>query len=88
MTYGRLRKVHKTTIYMPDDLRRALDAAARESGQSQADLIRRAVRAYLEDRPQALPASIGRYRGGTFRARDDEARLEAAWGTRRGEGPT
>jgi metal-responsive CopG/Arc/MetJ family transcriptional regulator len=80
--------VHKTTIYMPDDLRRALDAAARETGQSQADLIRRAVRAYLDDRPQALPASVGSHRGGAFRARDDEARLETAWGARRGDRPT
>jgi metal-responsive CopG/Arc/MetJ family transcriptional regulator len=76
--------VHKTTIYMPDDLRLALDAAARETGQSQADLIRRALRAYLADRPSALPASIGRHRGGAFRASDDEARLEQAWGPRRG----
>jgi hypothetical protein len=65
-----------------------LDAAARESGQSQAGLIRRALRAYLDDRPQALPASIGRYRGGTFRASDDEARLEEAWGAPRGDGAT
>jgi metal-responsive CopG/Arc/MetJ family transcriptional regulator len=85
--YGSLRNVRKTTIYLPDDLRRALDAAARESGQSQADLIRRAVRAYLADRPQALPASIGRHRGGTFAARDDEALLEEAWGARRGPQP-
>jgi metal-responsive CopG/Arc/MetJ family transcriptional regulator len=77
-----LSDVHKTTIYMPDDLRHALDAAARETGQSQADLIRRAVRAYLEDRPQSLPTSIGRHRGGAFRARDDEARLKADWGRR------
>jgi metal-responsive CopG/Arc/MetJ family transcriptional regulator len=79
--------VHKTTVYMPEDLRRALDAAARATGQSQADLIRRAVREYLDDRPQALPASIGRHRGGTFRASADEARLEEAWGARRGPEP-
>ena len=75
--------MHKTTIYMPEDLRRALDAAARATGQSQADLIRGAVRAYLDDCPQALPASIGRHRGGAFRASDDEDRLAEAWGERR-----
>jgi hypothetical protein len=47
-------------------------------------LIRRAVRAYLEDRLQPLPVSIGRYRGGTFRARDDETRLEQRWDAGRG----
>jgi metal-responsive CopG/Arc/MetJ family transcriptional regulator len=56
-----VRDVHKMTIDVPDDLRLALDAAARQSGQSQAELIRRAGRSYLEDRPQTLPASIGRY---------------------------
>jgi metal-responsive CopG/Arc/MetJ family transcriptional regulator len=80
--------MHKTTIYLPDDLRHALDAAARETGQSQADLIRRALRAHLGDRPQALPASIGRYRGGAFRASEDESRLEEAWSARRGASPT
>jgi Arc/MetJ-type ribon-helix-helix transcriptional regulator len=79
--------VHKTTVYMPDDLRHALDAAARETGYSQADLIRRALRAYLDERPRSLPASIGRYRGGAFRARDDEALLETGWGARRGDSP-
>jgi metal-responsive CopG/Arc/MetJ family transcriptional regulator len=79
--------VHKTTIYMPEDLRRALDAAARATGQSQADLIRRAVRVYLNDRPQALPHSIGRHRGGAFRASEDEAQLDGAWGARRRPGP-
>jgi metal-responsive CopG/Arc/MetJ family transcriptional regulator len=79
--------VHKTTIYIPEDLRRALDAASRATGQSQADLIRRAVREYLAERPQALPASIGSHRGGLFRASADEAELEKAWGARRGREP-
>jgi Arc/MetJ-type ribon-helix-helix transcriptional regulator len=74
--------VHKTTVYLPDDLRAELDAAARANGESQADLIRRAVRAYLAERPRALPASIGAYRSGAFGARDDEAILEDAWGPR------
>jgi Arc/MetJ-type ribon-helix-helix transcriptional regulator len=85
-TYGTLARVHKTTIYLPDDLRRELDAAAQAAGQSQADLIRRAVRAYLGDQPQRLPASVGGYGGGAFAARDDEAVLEASWGPRRADG--
>lgn len=71
--------MHKTTVYLPADLRRDLEAAARETGESQADLIRRALRAYLEDQPRALPSFVGRYRGGAFAARDDEAVLEASW---------
>jgi hypothetical protein len=72
--------VHKTTVYLPDDLQIQLEAAARASGESQADLIRDAIRGYLADRPRALPTSIGAYRSGAFAARDDEAILEAAWG--------
>ena len=77
------RTVHKTTVYLPDDLRRALDAAARATGESRAHIVRRAIRVYLEGRPQTLPGSIGRHRGGAFRASADEARLEDAWGARR-----
>lgn len=76
--------MHKTTVYLPDDLRAELEAAARASGESQADLIRVAIREYLAERPRALPASIGAYRSGAaFAARDDETVLEAAWGRRR-----
>jgi metal-responsive CopG/Arc/MetJ family transcriptional regulator len=74
--------VHKTTVYLPDDLRVELEAAARMTGESQADLIRKAIRDYLAEQPRALPASIGAHRSGTFAARDDEAVLESAWGPR------
>ena len=33
----------KTTVYLPDDLKAALGRAASEKGQSEAELIRRAV---------------------------------------------
>lgn len=82
VTYGRLAGVHKTTVYLPDDIRRELDGAARDTGRSQAELIRVALRAYLAERPPALPASVGRHRsdGGGFAARDDEQVLAARWG--------
>jgi Ribbon-helix-helix protein, copG family len=65
--------VHKTTLYLPPDLRAELDAAARATGQSKASLVRRA---YLAERPRGLPTSIGAYRSGAFAARDDEAMLD------------
>jgi Arc/MetJ-type ribon-helix-helix transcriptional regulator len=77
--------VHKTTVYLPEDMRRRLDAVARDSGQSQAEVIRAALRAYLDERSEPLPASIGRYRGGAFAAQDDEEVLAATWG-RHGRG--
>jgi Arc/MetJ-type ribon-helix-helix transcriptional regulator len=74
--------VQKTTVYLPDDIRRDLDGAARDTGRPQAELIREALRAYLADRPSAWPASIGRHRSGSgeFAARDDEEILAARWG--------
>jgi metal-responsive CopG/Arc/MetJ family transcriptional regulator len=72
--------VQKTTVYLPDDIRRGLDGAARETGRSQAELIREALRAYLGDRPPAWPESFGRHRAGTFAAREDEEILAARWG--------
>ena len=36
--------MHKTTVYVPDDLKAALAAAAAASGCSEAELIRQALR--------------------------------------------
>jgi hypothetical protein len=47
--------VHKTTVYLPDDLRAAVKRLARIRGVSEAELIREAVRARVADnrpRPQ------------------------------------
>jgi Arc/MetJ-type ribon-helix-helix transcriptional regulator len=35
--------MEKTTVYLPDDLKRALRRAARSSGRSEADLIREGI---------------------------------------------
>ena len=37
--------MQKTTVYLPDDLKRALEQAAASRGCSEAELIREAVRA-------------------------------------------
>jgi metal-responsive CopG/Arc/MetJ family transcriptional regulator len=75
--------VHKTTVYLPEDVRRGLDRAARDTGRPQAELIRDALRTYLADRPAAWPQSFGSHRSNaTFAARDDEDILAARWGGR------
>lgn len=51
MMYGRVALVVKTTIYLPDDLHRALKLAAKERGTSEAELIRTAVRHELLGAP-------------------------------------
>ncbi len=72
--------MQKTTVYLPDDIRRGLDGAARETGRSQAELIRDALRTYLGERPAPWPQSIGRHRSsGGFAARDDEEILAERW---------
>lgn len=49
--------MHKTTVYLSDDLRKALAAAARRRGVSEAAVIREAIAAAVADeRPTPRPA--------------------------------
>ena len=53
----------KTTIYLPDDLKAALERAAVEKGQSEAELVRKAVedlvRGFERPRPRLPLFSSG-----------------------------
>jgi len=42
--YGIVYGMHKTTVYLPDDLKAAIERTAAETGRSEADLIREGVR--------------------------------------------
>jgi hypothetical protein len=58
--------MHKTSVYLNDDEVEGLRRAAAATGQSQADLIRAALRRMLSDleaRPKVF-RSLGRGRGG------------------------
>lgn len=46
--------MNKTTVYLPEDLKRSLQRMAAESGRSEAELIREAVAAQVRasDRPR------------------------------------
>ena len=51
--------MHRTTVYLPDDLKRALEQQARESGVSEAELIREGVRiAVLRHAPLSPHAGV------------------------------
>jgi predicted transcriptional regulator len=50
--------VFKTTIYLPDELKAALERVAAETGRSEADLIREGIRLQIE-RQQPPPPTIG-----------------------------
>lgn len=56
----------RTTIFADDDLLAALKRIAREDGTSVADLIRRALEAFLAERkqPNRLPRIVGVGRSG------------------------
>jgi predicted transcriptional regulator len=41
--YGIVRDMVKTTVYLPRELKRRLEALAKSSGESEAELIRRAL---------------------------------------------
>lgn len=45
----------KTTVYLPDDLKLALERMARETGRSEADLIREGIRLAVDRRPPPSP---------------------------------
>lgn len=47
-TYGTMRK---TTIYLPDDLKKKVEALAKAGGQSEADVIREAISSAVEAKP-------------------------------------
>ena len=71
--------MEKTTVYLPRDLHVALRTASRRAGKPQAELIRAAVRAYLESEPRPLPRSIGVAQDGSLTGEESEAWLEAEW---------
>lgn len=45
----------KTTVYLPDELKAALQRAATERGQSEAEFIREAVRKLAQEMEQPRP---------------------------------
>ncbi len=47
--------MQKTTVYLPDDLKDALQQTAAETGRSEADLIREGIRLAIERRVPPAP---------------------------------
>jgi metal-responsive CopG/Arc/MetJ family transcriptional regulator len=66
--------VHKTTVYLSDDLRSAVSAVARRRGVSEASVIRDAIRAAVADeRPAPTP---GLFSSDVLMARDVDIHLK------------
>lgn len=72
--------VDKTTLYLPTELLRELRDAARRTGQSQADIVRAALRSYL-DREGAppMPKSFGAFEDLGVTGEESEAWIEREW---------
>ncbi len=75
----------KTTLYLTPELRRRLRDAARRSGRRQADVIRSALDAYLDEGQANRPRSIGAGEDDSVdavEAADTEAWLRERWRVR------
>lgn len=75
----------KTTLYVPDDLKRALERVAKARGVSEAELHRQALRALVraEDRPRPRSGILPSRRGpntSNDAARVDELLAETGFG--------
>ena len=64
--------MEKTTLYLPADLHRQLEETARRKRRSQAELIREAIRTYLENEERPALRSLGV-------ARSQEITGKTAW---------
>jgi len=53
--YGTVYGMKKTTVYLPDELKAALERAAALRGQSEAEIIREAVRELIRGAGQPKP---------------------------------
>lgn len=75
MMYVMMYGVKRTTIYLPDEMKAAVERAAREDGSTEAEVIRAAVAAALaarvRPRPQ-VPLSEKGLGDGTIAERVDE----------------
>lgn len=71
----------KTTLYLPDSLHDALQALAKRTGRSQADMIREALGAYLaqQEEQRVLPRSVGAVCVPEVQAADAEEWLAEHW---------
>jgi hypothetical protein len=74
--------MEKTTLYLPAELQRALQEQSRRSGRPQAELVREALRTYLEGAGSPRPRSLGLGADAELSGRESETWLERQWSRR------
>jgi len=79
MSYGKFCRVERTTLYLPEGLRRSLKDAARRSGRPQAVLVREALTEYLAANGRPRPRSIGIADDAGVTAAESEDWLREHW---------
>jgi Ribbon-helix-helix protein, copG family len=55
VTYGSMYGMRKTTVYLPDDLKAALERTAAVRQMSEAELVREAIRRLVSEVPPRRP---------------------------------
>jgi hypothetical protein len=70
--------MEKTTLYLPPELKRELELAAKRTGRRQADIVREALGEYLAGQDRPPLRSIGSGSSGRH-ARTDMKPLRAEW---------
>ena len=76
-------RMHRTQIYLPEELNSALDELARRQGTTKADLMRRAAQRLVEEEtpvesdPLWGIVALGKSRGGSTAEEHDRALAEA-----------
>lgn len=55
LTYGKMYGMEKTTVYLPEGLKKSLQRVARATGTSEASLIRQAIEAVTRDAQSPRP---------------------------------
>ena len=71
--------MHKTTLYLPEDLQRTLKEVARRTGRREAAIVREALAVYLRHQVRPQLRSIGAGEDTELSARDSEAWLRDHW---------
>ncbi len=76
--------MEKTTLYLPAELQASLRALARQTGRSQANLVREAIETYVAGHERPRPKSIGVAADGSLDAADAKRWVHERWAADRG----
>ncbi len=71
--------MEKTTLYLPSDLRRMLKEVSKRTGQPQAELVREALRLFLQQHARPPLRSLGVVRSKEITGRNAEDWLREHW---------